>query len=95
VKTTLLVSLVLGAVALAAATDGSAGIPVWLHLRDDLSRARARVEVLEAETAALRGEIDALKNDSFALEQAIREDLVLALPGEVVVRFRPESGPDW
>ena len=91
-KATLLVSLVFAAVAIAATTDGSAGIPVWLELRDDLAKARARVSTLEADTDALRVEIDALANEPFALERAIREDLVLALPGEIIVRFQ-EDGP--
>lgn len=94
-KATLLVPVVLAVVALAAATDGSAGIPAWLQLKDDLAEARARVETLEAETEALRAQIDALENDPFRLEQAIREDLVLARPGEVVVRFRSDAGSAW
>lgn len=95
VKATLLVPLVLAAVAVAAATDGSAGIPVWMELREDLADAQARVSALEAETEALRIEIAALADEPFALERAIREDLVLALPGEVIVRFRKDSRSGW
>jgi cell division protein FtsB len=92
VKTTLLIPLLLGAVAVIAATDQGAGVPAWRGLRGDLARANARVETLEAETEALRAQIDALENEPFALEQAIREDLVLARPGEVIVRFRADGG---
>ena len=95
VKTTLLVSLLLGAAVVIAITDRSAGVPVWRQLNDDLADAHERVAALSAETDALRAQIDALSNDPFALEQAIREDLVLARPGEVVVRFRPEDGELW
>jgi cell division protein FtsB len=95
VKTTLLVSLLLGAVAMIAMTDRSAGVPTWRQLNDDLARANERVDLLRAETASLQQQIDALTNEPFALEQAIREDLVLARPGEVVVRFRSDDGPIW
>jgi cell division protein FtsB len=36
---------------------------------------------------ALRAEVRALERDPFSLERAIREDLDLAKPGEVIVRF--------
>jgi cell division protein FtsB len=95
VKTTLLVSLLIAAVAVIAVTDRSAGVPVWRQLNDDLVRANDRVDLLRAETLALQQQIDALTNEPFALEQAIREDLVLARPGEVVIRFRSDDGPTW
>jgi cell division protein FtsB len=48
---------------------------------------KERVETLEFE-------INALETDPFALERAIREDLELARPGEIVVRFAPLSTRD-
>jgi cell division protein FtsB len=95
VKTTLLVPLVLGAVAVIAVTDQSAGVPAWRHLSEDLERATARVDALVTETEELQAQIDALENEPFALEQAIREDLVLARPGEVIVRFRSDDDTLW
>lgn len=76
------------------ALDEKAGIPAWRRLRGELAAAHARIEILRGELAALRGEIDALEGDSFAVEQAIREDLGLAQPGEIVVRLdAPRPGP--
>jgi hypothetical protein len=36
-----------------------------------------------------------LGSEPFALERAIREDLELAMPGEIVVRFAVRPGRDW
>jgi cell division protein FtsB len=71
----------------ASALDERTGIPAWRRLRHDLTAAHARIEVLRGDIGALRGEVDALETDSFAVERAIREDLGLALPGETVVRL--------
>ena len=87
VSTTWLALLALAAVAVIAGADGKSGIPMWLRRRSDLEQASARVEVLAREAKALRGQIEALSSEPFALERAIREDLELALPGEIVVRF--------
>ena len=78
----------------ASALDEGTGIPAWRRLRDDLTAAHARIEILRGDIAALRGEALALESDSFAVERAIREDLGLAQPGESVVRLdaRP-TGP--
>jgi cell division protein FtsB len=67
--------------------DERAGIPAWRRLRDDLRAAQARIEIVRGDIAALRGEALALESDPFALERAIREDLGLALPGDIVVRL--------
>lgn len=78
--------LVLAAVG-ASALDERTGIPAWRRLRGDLMAANARLEILRGDIAALRSEADALEDDAFAVERAIREDLGLALPGETVVRL--------
>jgi cell division protein FtsB len=94
VRTTWLAPLLLAAVAVIAVADGKSGIPMWLRLRSEVDQAAARVAVLAGETEALRAQIKALSSEPFALERAIREDLELALPGEIVVRFdRPRA--DW
>ena len=94
VRTTWLAPLLLAVVAVIAVADGKSGIPMWLRLRSEVDQAAARVAVLAGETEALRAQIKALSSEPFALERAIREDLELALPGEIVVRFdRP--GADW
>jgi cell division protein FtsB len=75
-----------------ALADGRRGLRAWWTLRSDLGRASSRVAALESEIAALRLEAEALERGGFAVERAIREDLELARPGEVVVRLPPASG---
>ena len=72
-----------------AVADESTGIRTWLELREDVRVAKARVAELEARIASRESEAEALRSDPFALEQAIREDLGLARPGEIVVRGLP------
>ena len=92
-KTRWLAPALLAAVLGIAVADSDSGIPMWFRLREDAAQAALRVEQLARETEALRGEIEALAGEPFALERAIREDLELALPGEVIVRFdRPIAG---
>jgi cell division protein FtsB len=83
--------LVIGAAVAAAAigvavADDSTGVRAWLELREDVRVAKARVAELEARIESRESEAEALRSDPFALEQAIREDLGLARPGEIVVR---------
>ncbi len=93
-KTTWLAPLVLGAVAGIAVADGDSGVRMWFRLRDDVAEARARVAVLAERRAELEAQIEGLESQPFALERAIREDLGLARPGEIVVRFRNDSRGD-
>jgi cell division protein FtsB len=83
--------LVIGAAIVAAAigvavADESTGIRTWLELREDLRVAQQRVAELEARIESRESEAEALRSDPAALEEAIREDLGLARPGEIVVR---------
>ncbi len=49
--------------------------------------------MLSAQNEALRREVEQLESDPTAIDRAIREELDLALPGEVVVqRFRSARG---
>lgn len=63
------------------------GLRIWYELRSDLQRAQSRVTDLARENEALRLEVATLEASPEAVEKAIREDLGLARPGEVVVRF--------
>jgi cell division protein FtsB len=72
----------------AAAVDQRSGLWTWISLRDDLRVARGRIDRVSREVEQLRGQVTALREDPFAVERAIRQDLELARPGEVVVRFR-------
>ena len=96
VRTTLVVPLALAGVTLAIAiADSEAGIATWLRLRSDVARAQQQVDVLVRATEALRGQIDALNDDPFALERAIREDLEFARPGEIIVRSERPPRVAW
>ena len=72
--------------------DQRSGLPAWSRLRDELVASQERIAALTARADALRGEIEALEKDPFAIERAIREELGLARSGERVVRFS-EPGP--
>lgn len=76
----------LGLGLLLALADRHAGLLAWWTLRSDVASARERVAVLRSEIDQLRSQEQALESDAFAIEQAIREDLLLARAGEVVVR---------
>jgi cell division protein FtsB len=69
--------------------DERSGLPAWQRLNSDLASAHGRIEVLQRDIAALRGEATGLDADAFAIERAIREELGLARPGESVVRLAP------
>ena len=76
-------------VAAAACTlaDERAGLPARRRLDADLGLVRERIAVLQDDIETLRREADGLDADPFAIEQAIREELGLAQPGEAVVRL--------
>ncbi len=95
-KTLGLGAALIGLVAVSALLDGESGVAIWRQLRGSLATATERVGALERENEALRREIEALEADPSARGRAIREELDLALPGEIVVYFtgaEPE-GPD-
>jgi cell division protein FtsB len=74
----------LGAIVLAAASRDS-GIPAWLRLDADHREAERRIAAMSRSLADLESRAAALRDSEFELERAIRNDLRLARPGEVVV----------
>jgi len=78
--------------AISALLDHESGIGIWLELRDDLAASSERVAQLARENEALRKEIELLEVEPSAVERAIREELDLARPGEIVVRFERSRG---
>jgi cell division protein FtsB len=75
--------------------DSRAGARAWWSLRADRDAAQGRIRALRAEIERLRDDARALRDEQgFALERAIREDLELARPGEVVLRVPDASGED-
>ena len=84
--------IVIATMAISAMLDPDSGLEIWLELRRDLGVSDTRVERLKRENEALRDEIATLESEPDALDRAIREELDLALPGEIVVRF--EASPN-
>jgi cell division protein FtsB len=91
VRGLLLIPALVAAALVYAAFDADSGILRWLQMRADLEASRARIEEIRSEVQALQRDAAGLENDAFAIESAIREDLKLARPGELVVHF---SGGD-
>ena len=89
-----LVPAVLAAGLALVTLDQRSGLPAWFRLRDELADSEARIAGLTARADVLRGEIEALEKDPFALERAIREELGLARAGERIVRFSPSAPAD-
>jgi cell division protein FtsB len=79
------------AAALWAVADSHAGVRSWWALRGQLVVAEGRAEVLRGELASLEAEAERLENDPLAVESAIRSDLGLARPGEIIVRAVPAN----
>jgi cell division protein FtsB len=84
-------SIVLAA-ALWALVDPNAGVRTYRELDRQLEAAQQRAGALRHELEALEQEAERLQRDPLAIETAIREDLGLARPGEIIVRV--ESTPD-
>ena len=70
-----------------AAVDAESGVTAWMDLRSELIDAQGRIGQLQADNASLHQQVVRLREDPFAIERAIREDLELARRGETVVRF--------
>jgi cell division protein FtsB len=73
--------------------DQDSGLRAWLRYREGLATAHARIAVLRGEVKSLEEEARRLRDDPIAQERAIREDLGLALPGDVVVELPRSSDP--
>ncbi len=86
------VPAVLGVGLALAFSDGETGYLAWSEIRGNLAESQTRIELLMRRVDVLQTEIQSLEEDPFALERAIREELKLARPGEIVVRFTQESG---
>lgn len=72
--------------------DSRSGIVGALRLRADLDAAQARIDAIRSRNDDLRSQAMAFREDPFAREQAIREGLDLARPGEILVRIPREDG---
>lgn len=86
-------TLLIVGLSMTAMLDQDSGVGIWLALRGDLAGAEDRVAVLVAQNDSLAREIELLEADPTAIDRAIREEMDLALPGEVVFRFVPAVDP--
>jgi len=93
VKAVGLGTLIIVVLAMTAMLDDDSGVGIWLELRGDLAGAADRVDVLVAQNDSLAREIELLEADPTAIDRAIREEMDLALPGEMVFRFVPAIEP--
>jgi len=91
-KALLLGTFVIAAIAISAMLEQDSGLGIWFELRHDLEVSSERVERLVRENEALKSEIALLEREPAAIDRAIREELDLVLPGELVVRFEPVQG---
>ena len=83
------IALTLGivlAAAVWATVDPNAGIRSWWEMRAQLRDASLRSDALRGELAKLEAAAQQLQEDPLAVESAIRTDLGLARPGEIIVR---------
>lgn len=85
-------TLLIALCALLALLDGESGLGIWHELRVDLEVSRARVADLVEQNEALRREIVLLEADPTAMDRVIREELDMALAGELVVHFFVAGG---
>jgi cell division protein FtsB len=71
-----------------AAVDGESGLLTWLDLSEERSALHAQIDEKRRVNEALARQIEALQNDPYEADRAIREALDFAKPGETVVRFK-------
>ncbi len=87
VKTLSLGTGLIAILTISALLNPKSGLQIWSELREDLSGSAARVAQLSQENEEMRNEILMLESEPSALDRAIREELDMVLPGEIVVRF--------
>lgn len=69
---------------------GAHGFLSMRRTQDGIKRVRAEIEQLNKENAALEQVVKDLKTDPRAIEKIAREELILAKPGEIIIKI-PQS----
>jgi cell division protein FtsL len=69
---------------------GAHGYLSMRQTQDGIKKVRAEISSLNKENAALEQTVKELKNDPRAIEKIAREELILARPGEIIIKI-PQS----
>lgn len=65
--------------------NGRNGISVWMEKRAEDRQLQKQIKDIQDENARLRIQVDRLQHDPHAIEEAARNNLHYARPGEVIV----------
>jgi cell division protein FtsL len=69
---------------------GAHGYLSMRRTQDGIKKVKAEIEQLNEENAALEQAVKDLKTDPRAIEKIAREELILAKPGEIIIKI-PQS----
>jgi cell division protein FtsL len=69
---------------------GAHGYLSMRRTQDGIKKVQSEIETLNKENAALEQAVNDLKNDPRAIEKIAREELILARPGEIIIKI-PQS----
>ena len=69
---------------------GAHGYLSMRQTQDGIKKVRSEIATLNKENAALQQAVKDLKNDPRAIEKIAREELILAKPGEIIIKI-PQS----
>ncbi|HXM96084.1 MAG TPA: septum formation initiator family protein [Candidatus Dormibacteraeota bacterium] len=69
---------------------GPHGFLAMRRTQNEIKKVKADIEQLNKENADLAQVVKDLKTDPYAIEKIAREDLILAKPGEIIIKI-PQS----
>ncbi len=69
---------------------GAHGYLSMRRTQDGIKKAQSEIQTLNKENAALEQAVKDLKTDPRAIEKIAREELILARPGEIIIKI-PQS----
>src|ERR1044071_1441654 len=69
---------------------GAHGFLSMRRTQDNIKKVRSEIQQLNKENAALDQVVNDLKSDPRAIEKIAREELILAKPGEIIIKI-PQS----
>jgi cell division protein FtsB len=75
----------------AGVVNGDHGLRVWLAKRAEDRQLQMQIQQLQQENTRLRNHVERLNSDPNAIEQAARNNLHYAKPGEVIVALPPDQ----